>query len=330
MLELVPMTRERMHEYFRRFVTDPDLFADGAPVQPYCYDSARVDAFFDKRQARTDAVSFAVLLDGAVVGDVGLKHIDRDRRACELEIHLTDDSVKNRGIGTEAERRMLRHAFDTLGMETVRADCTLKNNRSQHVLEKLGFQPVGEDGAFRQYALSRKDYLGGAGMPYILKPMETEAEIRGKAYVHWKSWQESYAGIVDAGYLDRLTLEKCEEIAFRYPESVLVAKDGERVVGFAAAGRYRGTDGSDSDEGEVYAIYVLSEYQKQKLGYALMRACLDRLRDCRKIFVWVFKDNRKAIAFYERVGFRADGEEKELLLGTPVKAIRMTLSHLFK
>ena len=72
MLELVPMTRERMHEYFRRFVTDPDLFTDEMPVQPYRYDSAKVDAFFDKRQARADAESFAVLLDGAVVGDVGL------------------------------------------------------------------------------------------------------------------------------------------------------------------------------------------------------------------------------------------------------------------
>ena len=120
MLELVPMTRERMHAYFRRFVPDPDLFAEEAPVRPYQYDPARVDAFFDKRQARTDAVSFAVLLDGAVVGDVGLKHIDRDRSECELEIHLTDDSVKNRGVGTEAERRMLRHAFEALGMEAYR------------------------------------------------------------------------------------------------------------------------------------------------------------------------------------------------------------------
>ena len=160
-LELVPMTRERMHEYYRGFVTDPDLFMDETLVRPYRYDSAKVDAFYDKRQTRTDAVSFAVLLDGAVVGDVGLKHIDRDGRACELTIHLTNDSVKNRGIGTEAERRMLRYAFEDLGMETVRADCTLKNSRSRHVLEKLGFRFVREDDSFRYYALSRKAYLAG-------------------------------------------------------------------------------------------------------------------------------------------------------------------------
>ncbi len=164
-------------------------------------------------------------------------------------------------------------------------------------------------------------------MSIIIKPMETEAEIRGKAYVHWKSWQESYAGIVDAGYLERLTLERCEELAFRYPDSILIAKDGDRVVGFAAAGRYRGTDGSDLDEGEVYAIYVLSEYQKQKLGYALMRHCLNRLHDCGAIYVWVLKDNHKAIDFYEKIGFRAEGAEKELLLGMPVTVIRMVISN---
>ena len=164
-------------------------------------------------------------------------------------------------------------------------------------------------------------------MSYPIKPMETEAEARGKAYVHWKSWQESYVGIVDAGYLTRLTLEKCEDMAFRYPENTWVAKVGERVVGFTAAGAYRGADGGEADEGEVYALYVLQEYQKQGIGYALMRYSLDRLADCREIYVWVLRENRQAISFYEKVGFRADGAEKELVLGSPVKVIRMTYSN---
>lgn len=161
-------------------------------------------------------------------------------------------------------------------------------------------------------------------MPYPIKPMETEEEIRGKAYVHWKSWQESYAGIVDAGYLARLTLEKCEDMAFRYPENTWVAKVGERVVGFTAAGAYRGADDGETDEGEVYAIYVLQEFQKQGIGYALMRHSLSVLQSCRRIYVWVLRENQKAISFYEKVGFRADGAEKELVLGSPVKVIRMT------
>ncbi len=48
-------------------------------------------------------------------------------------------------------------------------------------------------------------------MNVVIKKMETDDEIRGKAYVHWKSWQEAYSGIVDQRYLDSLTLEKCEK-----------------------------------------------------------------------------------------------------------------------
>jgi phi13 family phage major tail protein len=39
----------------------------------------------------------------------------------------------------------------------------------------------------------------------------------------------------------------------------------------------------------------------------------------------VLAENAKAIAFYGRVGFRADGEAKDLVLGTPVRAIRMVI-----
>ena len=40
--------------------------------------------------------------------------------------------------------------------------------------------------------------------------METEDEIKGKALVHWKSWQEAYQGIVDSRYLAGMTLEELE------------------------------------------------------------------------------------------------------------------------
>lgn len=159
-------------------------------------------------------------------------------------------------------------------------------------------------------------------MEIVIKPMETEDEIRGKAYVHWKSWQESYRGMVDADYLARMTLAQCEEKAFRWRDNLLVAKDGERVVGFVGYGAARGEDGA----GEVFALYVLEEYQRRGVGYALMRSALAELDGCRVVYLWLLKDNEKAFRFYERVGFRADGLEKEVVLGTPVKGIRMSLT----
>ena len=64
----------------------------------------------------------------------------------------------------------------------------------------------------------------------VIKPMESEDEINGKAFVHWKSWQETYPGLIDAGYLEAFTLEKCVAAAHKWPDNLLVVKDGEQVV----------------------------------------------------------------------------------------------------
>jgi RimJ/RimL family protein N-acetyltransferase len=41
--------------------------------------------------------------------------------------------------------------------------------------------------------------------------------------------------------------------------------------------------------------------------------------------VWVLEGNERAIRFYERCGFQGDGKEKEIMLGSPRKEIRMIL-----
>ena len=160
-------------------------------------------------------------------------------------------------------------------------------------------------------------------MDYVIKNMETEAEIKGKAYVHRQSWHEAYAGLVDRGYLDALTLEKCEAIARKWPDNTLVAKQGERVIGFCAYGPCRNDDLPGADE--VIAIYVLAPYYGKGVGAALMRAALDRLQ-APQVAVWVLQGNGRAIRFYEKCGFRPDGCAKTITLGTPLTEVRMILT----
>lgn len=157
----------------------------------------------------------------------------------------------------------------------------------------------------------------------IIKKMETEAEIRGRAFVHYQSWQEAYSGLLDQEYLNALTLEKCERIAFQWPENNLIAKDGEKVVGFIAYGTYRGEDLPDT--GEIISIYVLKDYYGKGIGRMLMEEGLKYL-SYPKIALWVLKDNTRAIRFYEKNGFFRDGMEKEIWLGRPASEIRMVLN----
>ena len=161
-------------------------------------------------------------------------------------------------------------------------------------------------------------------MEIVIKQMESDDEIRGKAYVHWKSWQEAYAGLVDRNYLDKLTLEKCTEMAFRWPDNLLVAKETDTVAGFVGYG----VCGDDAlpETGEVFAIYVLKEYYGKKVGHALMRAALEKLSEYRRIAVWVLEGNHRAIRFYEKCGFRFDGTKKQIKLGTVNTEIRMILT----
>ena len=161
-------------------------------------------------------------------------------------------------------------------------------------------------------------------MDIVIKKIETESEVEGKACVHWKTWQEAYSGIVDQSFLDSLTLQKCLEIASSKKDGILIAIDGERVVGFAGYGACRGDDLPSC--GEIQAIYVLPEYWGKGVGASLMEAALRELEEYPSVALWVLKENSRAIRFYEKCGFHADGAGETIMLGSPVTEIRMVRS----
>lgn len=156
---LKKMTKAMLFEMYDGFEYDPATFMDMADFYEYSSKKVspeQVEKFYGKIERESDAVYFAILHDGAVIGDTALRHIDEEKRECELSIHLKNDSVKGKGFGTEAEKLAIEYAFSELGMKTVLADCILKNTRSQHILEKLGFRFVSEEDGFKKYRLERK------------------------------------------------------------------------------------------------------------------------------------------------------------------------------
>ena len=112
-------------------------------------------------------------------------------------------------------------------------------------------------------------------MSIIVKTMESDDEKKGKAYVHWKSWHEAYEKLVSKSYLDKLTLQKCEEWAIEWPENTYVAIDEGNVIGFMCC---FGHGEEDPDTGEVNAIYVLSEYYGTGVAQKLMDTALEELK----------------------------------------------------
>ncbi|MBF1738024.1 MAG: GNAT family N-acetyltransferase [Streptococcus sp.] len=160
-------------------------------------------------------------------------------------------------------------------------------------------------------------------MKIIIKTMETPEEIEGKSIVHWHTWREAYDDLLPAEFQETMTLDRCRFFSQKYPENTLIAIDGKKVVGFISYGNFRG---ETIQAGEIIALYVLKDYYGKGVSKQLMHAAFVALDQFSEIYLWVLKENKRAIAFYQKMGFTFDGQEKILKLGKPVKELRMMCS----
>ena len=152
-LTLTPMTREMYHAYFKEYENDPALFLDRAQFRPYTYSEEEVERYI-RRQLGQKRKTLAVMYGNEIIGEIVIKNIEENKSAT-LSISMKNARHKNRGFGTEAERLAVRYVFEDLDIPTLYADALRTNTRSQHVMEKLGFQLVGEDETFRYYRIER-------------------------------------------------------------------------------------------------------------------------------------------------------------------------------
>jgi GNAT superfamily N-acetyltransferase len=87
--------------------------------------------------------------------------------------------------------------------------------------------------------------------------------------------------------------------------SLLVAADGMRLVGYAL---YFYTYSSFNAKPTLYLedLYVLDEYRKKGVGFALFRRCVEVAvaEECGRMEWAVLTWNEKAIRFYEKLGAR--------------------------
>ena len=160
-------------------------------------------------------------------------------------------------------------------------------------------------------------------MVITIKVMETPEEIEGKSLVHWQTWREAYDDLLPAEFQETMTLDRCRFFSQNYPENTLIAMDGKKVVGFISYGNYRD---ENIQAGEIIALYVLKDYYGKGVSKQLMHAAFVALDQFSEIYLWVLKDNKRAIAFYQKMGFTFDDQEQILKLGKPVKELRMMCS----
>lgn len=85
---------------------------------------------------------------------------------------------------------------------------------------------------------------------------------------------------------------------------------GAEVIGYA---KLRSVDDPPELKGlrhiEIERIYVQKQHQNKKAGYALIKKCIEKGREIKLDTIWlgVWEKNTKALAFYEKVGFKKFG-----------------------
>lgn len=143
-INLKPMSREMYYLYFREYQND---------FSEYLYDEAEVEQYI-KRQFEKNRLPFAIMYGEEIVGELKIYDIVEHESAV-LGIAMKNKNYKDRGFGTQAERLAIKYVFYELDIPVLYADVALDNTRSQHVLEKVGFQLISKDEKRKHFQIKR-------------------------------------------------------------------------------------------------------------------------------------------------------------------------------
>jgi RimJ/RimL family protein N-acetyltransferase len=142
-LVLKPATDEDKHAIAER-LDDLDVarWLSNVP-HPYTLSDAEEWIGIVAESARGEVPGFklSIFMDDTLIGGVGLNH--REGNVYELGYWL-GKAFWGRGIATEAATGLLQHAEQALPDAQFVAHCMKGNLASSRVLEKLGFQIMGE------------------------------------------------------------------------------------------------------------------------------------------------------------------------------------------
>lgn len=125
--------------------------------------------------------------------------------------------------------------------------------------------------------------------------------------IYEESWKFAYKNIVPQSYLDSIPTGRwafCIDIDDMY--NIVIIENGE-YIGTASFCKSRFSELEDF--GEIVSVYLLPQYIGNGYGRKLIEYAVGELKSLgyRDIFLWVLEENSRARAFYEKVGFRADG-----------------------
>lgn len=162
--------------------------------------------------------------------------------------------------------------------------------------------------------------------PAIIYREATVEDSYAVAQVHVKSWHNSFAGLVPQSFMDNMTVEKrAKAFATRagvgFYKMFLAETEEERaVVGFMDVGESR--ESELPYEAELYAIYLLKEFQRKGIGQELFRLGVEALvaEGMNSMYLLALEVSPYR-PFYEKLGGRLAGSKVVALDGVDFNAV---------
>lgn len=129
--------------------------------------------------------------------------------------------------------------------------------------------------------------------------------------IHVDVWRATYVGLMSADFLASLDPLR---LAARWTRRIAEAVEGEGyLVGLAPDGPIAGyaawgpADGPDAvSELELYSLNVAPRHQGSGLAHLLMEQAVED----KPAELWVAEGSPQAVTFFQRYGFRLDGEQR--------------------
>ncbi len=119
-----------------------------------------------------------------------------------------------------------------------------------------------------------------------------------------KILMEAYKGLEEYGEknIDRAR-KYIEDLYEEDPECFFVAEENGEIVGFIFCNRFWYSKFEHSQVGAIHEIVVLPTHRHGGIGKMLIERAMEELKPS-KIELWVGEGNKKAIEFYEKLGFK--------------------------
>jgi RimJ/RimL family protein N-acetyltransferase len=161
---------KRLHELYAN--VDLVLLGDGAwRPEPL----AAWEKEFDKHLEDQEKASFVIVVDGVVIGEIGLHHhVNHRSGVAHLGVGIYDPEYVGMGYGRDAIKTLLDWSFRILNLRRIALETLATNERAIHAYRACGFV---EEGRLREHEYVDGRYVDIVAMGILRS--EWEASRRG-------------------------------------------------------------------------------------------------------------------------------------------------------